>query len=285
LRIHRHGYQEKRAIESEMQWMAHLAENGLQVPAPIANSQNKLVAEIEAGGHVHLADVLTWLDGTPLGNSSDPLNFSAGALQCIFFDLGAGMAKLHAISDAWVLPKDFKRHSWDRDGFVGESPFWGAFWEASELNEHDRSTLLRARGKAAVELDALKDAGADFGLIHADFVRQNVLVTGASTRLIDFDDSGFGFRMYDFATALWKNRAEPHYGTIKQSLFAGYRSCRSLSRLDERSLDLFLALRDFAFLGWMDARRAEPGVEARMPTVRATTLAAAQIFLRAPPAI
>jgi Ser/Thr protein kinase RdoA (MazF antagonist) len=85
--------------------------------------------------------------------------------------------------------------------------------------------------------------------------------------------------MYDFATALVKNRSEPHYETIKRSLFLGYRSQRSLSALDEASLELFLALRDFAYLGWMDARRGEPGVEERMSGIRAASLAAARNFL------
>jgi Ser/Thr protein kinase RdoA (MazF antagonist) len=97
--------------------------------------------------------------------------------------------------------------------------------------------------------------------------------------IIDFDDAGFGFRMYDFATALVKNRDEPHYDAIKSSLFEGYRSHRVLSLGDEKSLDLFLALRDFSYLGWMEARRKEPGVEARMPGIRAATLAAAQKFI------
>jgi Ser/Thr protein kinase RdoA (MazF antagonist) len=281
LRVHRHGYHSKEAIQSEMQWMAYLASQGVMVPQPLVNRQQQFLSEVSHGGSVYITDLLTWLDGAQLGNSTDPLPFSKTELQQIFFNLGKTMARLHDVSDAWEIPQGFKRHAWDRDGFVGEKAFWGNFWDVGDIGENDRQLLHLAREKAGAELKALRGAGADYGLIHADFVRQNILVVGTNVRVIDFDDSGFGFRMYDFATALVKNRDEPHYAAIKSSLFDGYRSLRQLSQLDEHSLDLFLILRDFAYLGWMDARRGEPGVEQRMPGIRAATLAAAQTFLGA----
>jgi Ser/Thr protein kinase RdoA (MazF antagonist) len=280
LRVHRHGYHSKTSIRSEMQWMAHLSQNGMHVPEPLVNLRKAYIADVPHDGKTYFADLLTWLDGEPLGNSSDPLAHSKKDIECIFFNLGSTIAQLHSLSDSWAMPTDFDRHAWDLDGFVGEKPFWGAFWKASDLSDDHRNILDQARQKAMRDLDALRRAGADYGLIHADFVRQNILFVGADVRIIDFDDSGFGFRMYDFATALVKNRDEPHYDAIKTSLFEGYRSRRKLVALDEQSLDLFLSLRDFAYLGWMDARRGEPGVEERMPGIRATTVAAAQTFLK-----
>jgi Ser/Thr protein kinase RdoA (MazF antagonist) len=282
LRVHRHGYHSKEAIQSEMQWMAYLASQGVMVPQPLVNRQQQLLSEVSYGGNVYIVDLLTWLDGAQLGNSTGPLPFSKTELQQIFFNLGKTIARMHDVSDAWEIPQSFKRHAWDRDGFVGEKAFWGNFWEVGDINADDRQLLLLAREKAGAELKALRRAGADYGLIHADFVRQNILVVGTDVRVIDFDDSGFGFRMYDFATALVKNRDEPHYEAIKAAMFEGYRSLRVLSPRDENTLDLFLALRDLAYLGWMDARRDEPGVAPRMPGIRAATLAAARKFLGTP---
>jgi Ser/Thr protein kinase RdoA (MazF antagonist) len=282
LRVHRHGYHSKAAIQSEMQWMAHLASQGVLVPQPLANRQQQLLSDVEYRGKTYVVDLLTWLDGAQLGNATDPLAFSKTELQQIFFNLGKTIARMHDLTDAWEMPDGFTRHAWDRDGFVGEKAFWGNFWEARDLSADDRHLLLLAREKAGVELDTLRKAGEDYGLIHADFVRQNILVMGTDVRVIDFDDSGFGFRMYDFATALVKNRDEPHYEAIKASLFEGYRSQRVLSTVNENSLDLFLTLRDFAYLGWMEERLGEPGVEARMPSIRAAAVAAAQKFIAAP---
>jgi Ser/Thr protein kinase RdoA (MazF antagonist) len=280
LRVHRYGYHDKQAIESELLWMAQLAKNGLQIPVPILNKHKSYLTEINLQDRVYTVDLLTWLIGIPLGQSDAPLGFNKVELQSIFYNLGATIARLHDVSDAWELPTTFKRHAWDSDGFLGDQPFWGAFWNASGVSGDDRNLLNQAREKAKRELDELRDTGADYGLIHADFVRQNILVHESEVRIIDFDDSGFGFRIFDFATALVKNRAEPHYEEIKQKLFEGYRAVRSLSLRDEQSLDLFLTLRDLAYLGWADARKAEPGMAARLPTIRKATVAAASTFLQ-----
>ncbi len=282
LRVHRFGYHDKIDIESELLWMAHLAHNNLQVPSPFANEAGSFLTEVSIESRTHIVDLLSWLDGEALGRSNAALTQTKNELENIFFNLGVGMAKLHAISDAWALPQNFNRHAWDRDGFLGETPFWGRFWDASGLSVDDQTLLQAARGKASRELDLFKAAGGDYGLIHADFVRQNILVTGTQTHFIDFDDSGFGFRMYDFATALVKNRDEPHYETMKMSLFAGYRGVRDLSALNENALDFFLTLRGFAYLGWIDERRAEPGVEVRLPKIRQDTIIAAQTFMARP---
>ncbi len=282
LRVHRHGYHDRQSVLSELKWMAHLAAHGLQVPAPMANLHGTYLADVDDDDKIYVVDLLTWLDGIPLGNSTEPLAFDKGELRTLFFNLGSGIAQMHTVTDAWAIPSDFKRHAWDRDGFVGDHAFWGAFWNVHDISDADRAILEKARLKAGVELDALRKAGADYGLIHADYMPQNILVSGGRIRIIDFDDSGFGFRMYDFATALVKNRDEPHYETIKASLFEGYRSRRRLSALDEKSLELFLTLRDLAYLGWMEDRRAEPGVEARMPRVRAAAISAAHAYVLAP---
>ena len=92
------------------------------------------------------------------------------------------------------------------------------------------------REQAAV---AMSELSLDMGLIHADLVRENVLVNGSDLYFIDFDDGGFGYRLFDVATALLKNRAEPNYADLQTALIDGYRSLRAL---DTTQLDLFLAL-------------------------------------------
>jgi hypothetical protein len=44
--------------------------------------------------------------------------------------------------------------------------------------------------------------GPDFGLIHADPVRENVRRDGPPLRMTDVGDGGFGFRLFDLATVL-----------------------------------------------------------------------------------
>ena len=110
-------------------------------------------------------------------------------------------------------------------------------------------------GVACDDLHRFADAGGDVGLIHADLVRENVLLAEDDVRLIDFDDAGFGWRMFEIATALHRNRDEPHYPLIEQSLVNGYRSVRVLPDAELERLPLFMLLRSLTYLGWIRARR------------------------------
>lgn len=269
LRVHRPGYRSDAEIGSELQWMAGLESNGLDVPRPIASVHGRLIEESDG----HLVDLLTWLDGRPMGRVGQPLDL-ADRFQT-FFNLGAAMARLHAVSDRWTPPAGFMRPRWDIDGLTGEDPLWGRFWDNPALGNDEREMLIRARDMARTALLAF-GTDLDYGLIHADLVRENVLVDGDRVRLIDFDDSGFGFRLFDIATALLKNRGEPDYPALEAALLAGYRQHRSL---DDASLHIFMMLRAFTYLGWIIPRLNETGAPARNLRNIAPALELARAFL------
>ena len=281
LRIHRAGYHTRAAIRSELGWMAHLARSGIPVPAPLATADGEWTVDVQTGQYApRTVDLLTWLDGEPLGQSGRPLARKPSENEYIFKELGRTMARFHLVCDQWSAPSDFSRHAWDHDGLVGDQPCWGPFWAISDLSRDEENLLLAIRGKAAADLDALKNAGADYGLIHADLVRENVLVEGHAISMIDFDDAGYGFRMFDVATALFKNRTEPNYADLQQSLLDGYFTERPALKAELPSLPLFTVLRALTYLGWGEARKSEPGMEARRARFKAEALGLAQAYLR-----
>jgi Ser/Thr protein kinase RdoA (MazF antagonist) len=100
----------------------------------------------------------------------------------------------------------------------------------------------------------------DYGLIHADLVRENVMLNEDKLQLIDFDDAGFGFRLFDLATTLLKNLTEPDYPALRSALIEGYRSVRPI---DTDALDLFILLRALTYVGWIITRMDEDGSEIR----------------------
>ena len=167
------------------------------------------------------------------------------------------MARFHLACDAWDRPSGFKRCLWDAEGLLGDSPRWGRFWDNPTLDVITRDLLTEFRKKARYDLAALS---LDTGLIHADLVRENVLLDGDTLRLIDFDDGGFGYRLFDVATALLKNRGEPNYSALQKALLDGYQSVRPL---DMEPLDLFLALRAVTYVGWIVPRMEERGAQVR----------------------
>lgn len=280
LRIHRAGYHTRAGIEAELSWMAFLAASGIAVPAPLPAADGCLVAEAEDdGGTPRCIDLLGWLPGSPLGQSNAPLNRPRDGMVGVFAAIGAQMARLHNASDRWTIPPGFQRHAWDKAGLVGDSPFWGAFWTVSGLDADETALLGATRERLARDLDALSGEAADYGLIHADLVRENVLVQDADVAFIDFDDSGFGYRLFDVATALHKNRAEPDYPALKAALIEGYRRHRPLSDAALAALPLFTLLRALTYVGWAEARRDEPGMAARQARFTADALRLAKAYL------
>jgi Ser/Thr protein kinase RdoA (MazF antagonist) len=280
LRVHRAGYHHRDEVNSELAWMAHLSQSGLEVPLPHLTREGVWVAEVEDDdGNPLMVDLLSWVEGKPLGQSRMPLAHSEADLRQIFHDLGVLVADLHSVSDAWALPPGFRRHALDKEGLIGEGAAWGRFWCAVALTAAERDLVGAARERAGEQLDALPPRPASFGLIHADLVRENIFVSPGKVRIIDFDDSGFGYRMFDLAVALIKNRDEPHYAVMKRALLAGYATRREITPEDEASITLFLALRDLALLGWADQRQHEPNIAPRIPRIKADALNAAQTLL------
>ncbi|MBU2983153.1 phosphotransferase [Lentibacter algarum] len=253
LRLHRAGYRTDAELWSELQWVAELGRGGLNVPAPVPSAAGKVLHIVEG---IQI-DVLTWLSGAPVGETGKPLqtNDRIG----LFHKIGQEMARMHMISDAWTLPEGFTRCQWDRAGLVGDAPVWGRFWENPTLSDDQRSMFQSLRDSLQSDLSRL-EGKSDYGLIHADLVRENVLADGGELQLIDFDDAGFGFRLFDLATTLLKNRSEPDYQALKQALVTGYLSIREI---DLAALDLFLLARAVTYVGWIIPRMDEAGSEAR----------------------
>jgi Ser/Thr protein kinase RdoA (MazF antagonist) len=162
------------------------------------------------------------------------------------------VAQLHTVTDQLIYPTDFTRPRWDIEGLVGEAPLWGRFWEHPTATPEQAATLRRARAFLRERLtDHARDG--DFGLIHADVLRENVLVQGGALTLIDFDDSGYGFRLYDLGTVLSQNLFEPDYAAIRDALIAGYSETRAATR---DMVEVFTLARTCASVGWTMPRLA-----------------------------
>ncbi len=266
LRLHRPGYHDEHALRSELEWLQALFKSGLPVPEPIETSKGDLLVALPAdeGEDVQFADLLTWLPGVPLGQTGTPLEWNEAQQKSLFFRVGETAARLHMASDQWKVPKGFRRPHWNRDGLLGESPVWGRFWDCPLLSEAERERLVSLRAHLQRVMDVLHRQRFDYGLIHADLVRENILVDGENVSFIDFDDAGFGYRMFELATALLKNRQEPLFPAIRDALVAGYRSLRPLSDEELKTLPLFMTLRALTYVGWIASRTEMPGAAQRL---------------------
>lgn len=254
LRLHRRGYQNAATIRSELWWCARLADAGLPVPRPVPLPDGELLGQTTSG---RITSVVEWVEGQPLGSAGVPLSGTAEEQAAQHHALGQLLAEIHNASDKLVLPEWFTRHRWDAAGLAGgpkgEAPTWGRFWEHPALTAGDAETLRAARDWLRQRLGAHQAEGADIGLIHADALRENIMLAPGGMTLIDFDDAGIGFRLYDLGSVLSQNLYEPAYAQIREALIAGYAEIRPL-RAD--LVDAFTLARTLSSVGWTMPRLA-----------------------------
>ncbi|ADG15647.1 aminoglycoside phosphotransferase [Paraburkholderia atlantica] len=281
LRIHRLGYHDDAALYSEFAWMRALAGAGIEVPRVVSSRAGRPFErvhsdELRAGRQI---DVLEWVDGRQLGALESGLVGGEGEIAQRYRTLGGIAARMHNHTSAWRAPDGFRRHSWCEQGLAGDEPLWGRYWELEQLGASQRRLFEHAREAIWSDLSTHgKDVG-QFGLIHADLVPENVLVDGERVRVIDFDDAGFGWHLFDVATSLYFIRGEPFFDTAMQAFVAGYRLHRPLADEQLWQLPLFMAARSTTYLGWVHRRKHTDTAKALTPVLIDYATSAVEAYL------
>ena len=252
LRLHRparHGRNvaQAAAIDSELAWLKALrAGTNLLVPAPFRTIDGKLTTMAASTDmpEPRVCSVLRWMDGRVHAAAPRPVHLRR---------LGSAMARLHNHAAQWSVPPGFVRIRWDWETFFGDTMIYG------ETNAADVWDLLPddlrrrcdrvASGMRGV-MTHLGEGGDNFGLIHADLHLGNALFWRGEVRIIDFDDCGFGYWLYDIAVALWELRYRNDYEDFRSALIEGYTQHRPLPPGDLAHLDDFIAAREVAVGLW-----------------------------------
>jgi Ser/Thr protein kinase RdoA (MazF antagonist) len=256
IRIHRAGYHTDDELRSELQWMQALGTAGIDVPELVPERSGELFCNVAHDDvpEARQVDLFRWIEGRQLGSIEQGFGEDPASVHSAFHTLGVLAALVHNQASAWTLPPGFTRHAWDAEGLVGERPFWGRFWELEALSPAERKLMETARARVREGLEGYGRAPDRYSLIHADFSPENIMVDGGRLRLIDFDDAGFGWHLFELATALYFFRDSPHHGLMREGLIAGYRTQRDLPDAELEQLPLFTAARAFTYLGWVHTR-------------------------------
>ncbi len=253
LRVHRLNYHEAQEIRSEIAWIEALRQEGVvETPAPLKGIDGDSVqmlpaVEGEPGRH---AVAFAFAPGT------EPV---AGAdLPGWFGKLGAVTARLHGHAQRWTPLPTFQRKTWDWDAMFGPRPLWGDWRAGVGLDAASTALLGRAIDLIRHRMERFGRAPSRFGLIHADLRLANLLVDGEHLRVIDFDDCGFGWRLYDFAAAVSFFEHEPIVDELRESWVAGYRTVAPLPDEDAAELPVFVAMRRFLLVAWIASHPEVP---------------------------
>ncbi len=255
LRLHRPGYHTLEELDSERAWIRALAAASIEVPKPLAarDGREYVPVTIAATGERRFAGMARWTEGRllseVLAETSDDR-----VVEDYFAQLGAITAAMHNQASVWRPPPHFARHHLDADGLMGDAPHWGPFWEHRSLSAAERDLLLDARARMRLWLARLARDPSGYSLIHADMHPGNILVDGDRLTVIDFDDAGFGWHLYDIAVVLTYWQSKPNAAAIERAFLRGYRAVRSLPGTAETMIPMFRLIRWMASIGWFHQR-------------------------------
>jgi Ser/Thr protein kinase RdoA (MazF antagonist) len=282
LRIHRHAYHSDAALASELAWMRALGDDGIEVPGVVPTRDNRLFAKVSVAGvpEERQVDMLAWVPGEPFGRIEDGLGGAITDVRDAFMKVGRMAARLHDHAASWRRPAGFERHAWDLDGLLGERPVWGRFWELKALSPTERALIDRARARARRDLEAYGRSPETYGLMHADLLIDNILLDGDRVRIIDFDDAGFGWFLFDLTTTPFFFQGEELFDPIRAAIMDGYRAVRPLSDEQLGHMPLFYLLRGFTYLGWAHTRAETQTARDLTPAMVALVCGLAETYLR-----
>ena len=271
LRVHRPGYHAANEIRSELAWIAALRDaDAVVTAAPLGLGAT-------APGCVDVA-------GVRLDVSA--FSFLAGRapdarLEPAFERLGDITARLHVQARGWERPAWFRRKRWDWAATLGEAPIWGDWRAAPDLDGAGRALIELAVRRLAGRLAAYGTGPDRFGLIHADLRLANLLADGDRLAVIDFDDCGFGWFVYDFAASVSFMEDEPAVASLAAAWCAGYARVRPLAPEDRAMLPDFVLLRRLMLLAWITSRAGSDTADAFRPGFAAGTMGLVHAYLRA----
>ena len=257
LRMHRLGYHGEAAIESELAWMDALrAEAGIRTPRVLPATDGRRV--LTAGGR-HCVRFEFLPGSEPAGTSGGP------SALAHFAELGAITARMHAHARTWARPGWFTRFRWgDDDAFgpveEGQTGRWGRWRDGVGVGPAEAEILGRLE-RGLRERLARYGRGTDkFGLIHADTRLANLLVHEETTAVIDFDDSGFGWYLYDLGTTVSFFEDDNAVPGLVAAWLAGYRGAGGvLAAEDIAEVWTFILFRRLLLTAWIGSHPAAAG--------------------------
>lgn len=254
LRVHRAHYHARCAIASELAWLDALRAEGLHVPQAISGLDGHYIQQAgDKQTEQRWVVLFEWIAGT----EPDPQQ----ALDGAFRRLGAITAQLHRHARNWQRPADFQRLSWDHQSMLGPQGHWGPWQEAPYLDEPGCQLITATLKQVQHCIQSYGQDEQRFGLIHADLRLANLLVDGDQTRVIDFDDCGFGWYMHDLAAALSFHEHHRDAAHWIDNWLHGYVSIAQPNALDLQMLPTLIIQRRLQLLAWTGSHRGTPTVE------------------------
>jgi Ser/Thr protein kinase RdoA (MazF antagonist) len=250
LRVHRLGYHTGAEIASELAWMDALrAEAGVRTPRVLPAADGRRVVTVREPGEAseRYCVRFEFLPGAEPGPALSRADFA---------ELGEITARMHRHARQWARPAWFTRFHWDYAAAFGPDARWGRWQDGIGVGPSEREVLGRLEATLRRRLQAYGAGPERYGLVHADTRLANLLVHDGSVSVIDFDDSGFSWYLYDLGTAVSFFEHAPEVPALVEAWLEGYRRAGELSAEDEAEIWTFIMFRRLLLVAWIGSHRA-----------------------------
>ncbi len=247
LRVHREGYHSRTAIASELAWAEAIRKDGAVItPTAIPGKDGEVIQTVS---HTDLPNprhvvLFAWESGEEPDEEQHDLREP-------FEVLGEITARMHLQVRGWQRPEWFERLTWDFDTSLGDRPHWGSWRDGMGLTPEITDLFERTVNLIGRRLEAFGKSPERFDLIHCDMRLANLLIDGDVTKVIDFDDCGFSWLMYDCATTVSFFEHKPEVPDLLAAWVRGYRKVIDLPAEDVHEIQTFVMLRRLLLVAWI----------------------------------
>jgi Ser/Thr protein kinase RdoA (MazF antagonist) len=246
LRVHRLGYHTPEAIAAELDWVKAISSDTMiRTATPIKGSNDELIQPFATSQDSDRYSVLfEFLDGEEPSEDHD--------LPASFEQLGEITAILHEHSKQWLKDKPRPiRPLWDFEHSLGSTPIWGSWRKGIAMTPEMTSLFEQGVAEIRKRLERYGMGPERFGLIHADLRLANLLIHEGDVSVIDFDDCGYSWFMYDLGSALSFIEHKDYVPTLIESWVKGYNRVRTLTDEELAMIPSFILLRRILLVAWL----------------------------------
>ncbi len=232
LRVHQAGYRTDAQVQSELDFMDYLRHEGVLTPQVVKTTGGAsfVLSEAAAVPEVRQCDLFEWIDGAPLRRAGEPPVLSAAEAEEAYLQVGRLSASVFNASEKWQRPDGFARPRWDAEGIFGVHGHLGDFRQLPSASVDQLRHLEAIAMRVSDEIASFGKSPDRWGLSQADLLPENILVCEDGLRLIDFDDAGEGWALFDLVTSVWdlKLLGSELYEVCLRAVIAGFRERRAL---------------------------------------------------------
>lgn len=240
LRVWRKTYRDVDDVAYELDFLDYLREQGFPASVGVPQHDGKLYFKALSPEGERAIALYDWAPGVKFG---DRLSEETA------FRIGAAMARMHLLGDAWAGPdhrfstetaKDYNICMPALIDFVYDRPDDLRDYPVIAANLDKRLDELAASGKVPL------------GVCHRDFHPSNVHVAeDGGITLLDFDAAGEDFLMQDVQNFVWGNLFYGFDPKIGEAFEDGYQSVRPFTSEETENSELFLMAKALRLIAGM----------------------------------